>query len=90
MPGGANGLTPRGRRPDRLLEALEQQLTAEQAEKVVLKLIEKASSGDQKAIELIWERLVGKPQGRAETGDCELSLEQARRVLRVDDGRDAD
>ncbi len=59
---------PRGRAPDPLLRALKKKLTASEAADLTDVLFEKARDGDMKALEMIWDRIAGKPVAREERG----------------------
>jgi hypothetical protein len=60
---------PRGRPPDRLLAELKRRMTAEQAKRLVTELLTQAEAGDLKALEMVWDRLGGRPVARNEQGE---------------------
>jgi len=82
---------PGGRPKDPLLHALRKKLTAKQANALMGVLVEQALRGDMKALEMIWDRVAGKPVARAEQGgpgDFARGFEI--RLIRVARGDDAD
>ena len=83
---------PGGRPRDVLTAVLRRQLTPEDAEAIMATLVAEAKAGNLKALEIIYDRLEGKAVQRnehGEPGDFELTLDQARRVLQLDDHRPA-
>ena len=67
-PKGVSG-NPRGRRPDPLLHELRKRMSTKQAAQLVDVLLERAMAGDMRALEMIWDRMSGKPVARQETGE---------------------
>lgn len=65
---GASG-NPGGRPKDPLLHALRRKMTAKQANELTAILLARALDGDLKAIEMIWDRVGGKPVARQEQGE---------------------
>lgn len=59
---------PGGRPRDPLLHALRKKLTAKQAGALMDVLVKQALSGDMKSMEMIWDRVAGKPIAREEQG----------------------
>jgi hypothetical protein len=53
---------------DPLLRALKKKLTVSEATELMAVLLEKAHDGDMKALEMIWDRIAGKPVAREERG----------------------
>jgi Family of unknown function (DUF5681) len=83
---------PRGARPDPLLHALRRKMTAKQAQQLMAVLLERALDGDMKAMEMIWDRMAGKPIARQEQGEPgDFSRGFEIRLVRAgdDDGADA-
>jgi hypothetical protein len=60
---------PSGRPADLLSKALRRRLSKEDAERIADVLIAEAMAGNLKAIEIIWDRLEGKPVARQEHGE---------------------
>jgi hypothetical protein len=83
---------PGGRPIDPLLHALRRKLTKRQAASLMDVLVQAALNGDMKAMEMIWDRVAGKPVARAEQGgpgDFARGFEiRLIRVARGDDGDD--
>lgn len=78
---------PRGKPPDPLLRQLRKRLTAEEADELVGALLEKAREGDIRALEMIWDRIAGKPVAREERGGPGAFARGFEiRLVRVEDG----
>ena len=84
---------PANRRPpDPLTSALRAQVTPERAAELAEALWSRALAGEAWAVREVFDRLEGKPVQRnehGEPGDFELTLDQARKVLQLDDHRPA-
>jgi hypothetical protein len=61
-------LTTQHHEEDGLSKTLRKRLSREDAEQIARVLIAEATAGNLKAIEMIWDRLEGKPVGRQEQG----------------------
>ncbi len=81
---------PSGRPRDPLLAALRKKLTAKRATELTDVLLARAADGDMKALEMIWDRVGGKPIARQEQGEPgAFSRGFEIRLVRVgDDERD--
>lgn len=77
---------PKGKAPDPLLRQLRKKLTASEAGELVEILLSKARDGDLKALEMIWDRIAGKPVAREEQGGPGAFTRGFEiRLIRVDD-----
>jgi hypothetical protein len=66
-------------------------MTAKQATALMAVLLERALDGDMKAMEMIWDRVAGKPIARQEQGGPgDFSRGFEIRLIRVDEHDDAD